>query len=128
VIHRPSARRSYAPGGAYADASALTEFAHLAVRVDPETPRKYLFTNPVYSIRFEDWSEEESAPPLDYLRARYVRPEFVCRFAGHADSLAFLDNRAAPHFAVNDYEGHRRHMQSVNLAGDRPFGIKALGA
>jgi len=131
IMH--SAKRSYAPGGAYGDddlksmrinasESALAEFPHPVVRVHPESGRKGLFVNPVYGIRFEDWTEEESAPLLDYLHEHCVRPEFVCRFTWRPGSLAFWDNRCTQHFAINDYKGFRRHMQRVTLAGDRPFG------
>ena len=134
IMH--SARRSYAPGGAYADddlksmriqgsESAMAEVAHPTVRVHPETGARCLFVNPVYSIRFEDWSEEESQPLLDYLYAHCVQPQFVCRFRWSNGALAFWDNRCTQHFAINDYRGHRRHLRRVTLKGDRPFGIDA---
>ncbi len=132
VMH--SARRSYAPGGAYADddlksmriqasETALAEIAHPSVRVHPETGRRCLFVNPVYAIRFEDWTEEESAPLLDYLNEHCVKPQFLCRFRWSPGAVAFWDNRCTQHFAVNDYRGHRRHMQRVTLKGDRPYGV-----
>ena len=36
-------------------------------------------------------------------------------------SLAFWDNRCTQHFAVNDYHGHRRHMNRITLLGDEPY-------
>jgi taurine dioxygenase len=125
VIRRVSARYSYAPKGGYADASAQVEVAHPAVRVYPETKRKCLFSN---SVRFDDWSEEESTPLLKNRHARCTQSEFVCRSALRAGPLALWDNRVTQHFATNNYKSHRRHLQGLTLAGDRPFGIEALVA
>ncbi len=65
-------------------------------------------------------TEAESAPILGYLFQHQVRPEFTCRFAWRAGSLAFWDNRATQHNPVNDYHGYRRVMHRITLAGDRP--------
>jgi taurine dioxygenase len=94
---------------------------HPAVRTHPETGRKALYVNAAHTARFDEMSEEESAPLLSYLFHHQTRPEFTCRFGWRKGSLAFWDNRAAQHNAVNDYHGFRRVMHRVTLAGDRPF-------
>jgi taurine dioxygenase len=48
------------------------------------------------------------------------QPEFTCRFRWEKGSLAFWDNRAAQHNAVNDYHGFRRVMERITLKGDEP--------
>ena len=42
---------------------------------------------------------------LDYLYRHAARPEFLCRFRWEPGSIAFWDNRATWHYAVNDYQG-----------------------
>ncbi len=130
VMH--SAKRSYGPQGTYADddlksmrikasEEALKEQAHPCIRTHPESGRKILFVNWVYAIRFEDMTEEESAPLLDFLNRHSQRPEFQIRFRWRKGSLALWDNRSTQHIAVNDYSGYRRVMDRVTIAGDKPF-------
>ncbi len=42
------------------------------------------------------------------------------RVPGRAGDIAFRDNRATQHYAVNDYAPHRRVAERVAIAGDRP--------
>jgi len=93
---------------------------HPAVRTHPETGRKALYVNHGHTARFEGWTEEESRPLLEYLFQHQVRPELCCRFQWQPGSIAFWDNRCAQHNAVNDYQGFRRLMHRVTLAGDQP--------
>ena len=93
---------------------------HPAVRTHPETRRKALYINVAHTSHFRNWSEDESAPLLEYLFRHQVRPEFTCRFQWQPGSLAFWDNRCTQHNPVNDYHGHKRLMHRVTLAGDKP--------
>ena len=93
---------------------------HPVVRTHPETGRKALYLNFGHTARFRDWTEQESAPLLDYLFMHQVKPEFTCRFQWEPGSLAFWDNRCAQHYPVNDYHGFRRVMHRVTLEGDPP--------
>jgi len=96
--------------------------AHPVVRVHPETGRRALYVNVAHTVRFEGMTPEESAPILEYLYRHQVRPELTCRFRWRPGSLAFWDNRCAQHNAINDYQGHRRLLHRITLAGEKPKG------
>jgi len=93
---------------------------HPVVRTHPESGRKSLFINRGHTVNFVGMSEEESLPILNYLFEHQVRDEFTCRFRWRPGSLALWDNRAALHYPLNDYHGHRREMHRITLRGDKP--------
>lgn len=97
--------------------AATQEAIHPVVISHPETGRRSLYVNPGFTLGFEGWSDEESKPLLEYLYAHATRPEFTCRFQWKAGSIAFWDNRATWHLAVNDYQGHRRMMHRITIEG-----------
>jgi len=99
---------------------AHAEYAHPAVRTVPESGRKALFINPVYAIRFEDMTERESRPILDFLNDHATRAEFTCRVRWQPGTLTMWDNRCVQHNAMNDYDGFRRRLHRTTVAGTRP--------
>ena len=95
--------------------------SHPAVRTHPETGSKALFVNKAHTTHFKDWTESESKSLLEFLFQHQVRTEFTCRFRWEKNSLAFWDNRCVQHNPVNDYQGFRRIMHRVTIAGDKPY-------
>jgi taurine dioxygenase len=98
-----------------------TANVHPVVRTHPETHRKALYVNRQSTIAFEDMTEDESKPLLDYLCQHAHRPEFTCRFRWRKGSVAFWDNRCAQHMAINDTGMSRRVMRRLQIVGDKPF-------
>jgi taurine dioxygenase len=94
---------------------------HPVIRTHPDTGRKALYVNRQTTIAFEDMTEAESKPLLDYLCLHAHRPEFTCRFRWRNGSVAFWDNRCTQHVAVNDTMMSRRVMRRLQIEGDTPF-------
>ncbi len=93
---------------------------HPVVTTHPESNRKVLFVNEYFTTRFENMTEEESKPLLEYLFQHSVRPDFTCRIHWEPNTLVFWDNRCTLHYATNDYPGESRLMHRVTIDGDVP--------
>jgi alpha-ketoglutarate-dependent taurine dioxygenase len=109
------------PEPSIAEYDAAEGPVHPVVRLIPETGRSVLYVNPEFTMRFEGWTRRESLPLLRYLFEFGSRPEFVTRFHWAPGSVAMWDNRQTWHFAVNDYQGQRRVMHRLLLAGTKPI-------
>lgn len=94
---------------------------HPVVRTHPETGRKLLFVNTSFTTRITGMGKAESDELLRYLVQQAHVPEYQVRFHWQAGDIAFWDNRATQHYAVDDYAPHRRVAERVAIAGDRPF-------
>ena len=96
---------------------ATQDALHPVVINHPLTGRKALYVNARFTVRFDGWTIEESKPLLDFLYAHGARQEFTCRFHWEPGSIAFWDNRATWHYALNDYHGEQRIMHRITLEG-----------
>jgi len=97
-----------------------TTSVHPLVRTHPETGRKVLYIGG-HVQHFENMTDEESRPIIDFLMRHSTKPEFTCRFRWETGSLAFWDNRCTQHFAINDYPEETRIMHRITVCGDEPF-------
>ncbi len=93
---------------------------HPVVRRHDESGEPALYVNYPFTWSFEGMSREESLPLLSQLIQHAIRPEFCCRFRWQKGSVAFWDNRCTMHYACNDYQGYRREMHRITIAGKRP--------
>ena len=100
-----------------AAADSLTDPVHPVVIKHPLSGRKSLYVNPGFTVRFEGWTEEESAPLLGHLYEVAVREQNIVKFDWQPGSIAFWDNRATWHFAQNDYHGQRRALHRITIEG-----------
>ena len=94
---------------------------HPVIRTHPETGRKGLYVNRMFTSRIVQLEQRESAAILQMLYGHIENPEFQCRFRWHPGSVAFWDNRCTQHLALWDYFPQRRYGHRVTIAGDRPF-------
>jgi taurine dioxygenase len=93
---------------------------HPVVRTHPETGRRTLYVNAIFTQHIVGLPPDESSELLDLLYRQAAIPEYQCRFRWTAGSIAFWDNRSTQHYAVSDYFPNRRVMERVTIAGDRP--------
>ncbi|MEV7468613.1 TauD/TfdA family dioxygenase [Streptomyces kronopolitis] len=127
-IEGARAVHDYLPGFArFCTAAQLAPFQaefppveHPVVRRHPETGRRMLFVNASFTTRITGLDEAASDRLLRLLFQQAQVPEFQVRWRWQAGDIAFWDNRATQHYAVNDYGTHRRVAERVAIAGDRP--------
>jgi taurine dioxygenase len=94
---------------------------HPLVRVHPVSGRKALFVNPIYTLGVAGMTEAESANLLGFLYKHMLRDQFIYRHKWRPDMLIMWDNRCALHNATGGYDGHRRVMHRVTVAGEPPI-------
>ncbi len=107
------------PNGSY-----RSEAEHPVVRVHPDTGRRSLYVNRMFTRRIPQLTPGESTALLTHLFDVSESPQRVCRYRWSEGGAAIWDNRATQHYAVNDYTG-RRVGRRVTVLGDHPKGEPA---
>jgi alpha-ketoglutarate-dependent taurine dioxygenase len=108
-------------GADYGDLQEDMRNVHPVVRVHPETGRKALFVDELWTERIVELGYRESDHLLALLFEHIKDPQFMIRWHWNRHDMALWDNRCLQHYAVNDYSVNRV-MQKSLLAGDRPYG------
>jgi len=116
----PGFARFYGPEKLIPMQEQFPPVEHPVVRTHPETGRRMLFVNTSFTTHIVGMEREESDRLLSYLVRQAHVPEYQVRFHWQAGDIAFWDNRATQHYAVDDYFPHRRVAERVAIAGDRP--------
>lgn len=70
------------------------------------------------TMHFNELSAPESESLLAELYEHCQNERFIHRFSWQEGSVAFWDNRATWHKALNDYPGQRRLMHRITVEGD----------
>ena len=111
------------PGGYERLAGALAAnppVSHPVIRTHPETGRKAIYVNSLFTVRINELTAAESRAVLDLLFRHVTTDEFTVRLNWEPDTLVMWDNRATQHKPVNDFFPQHRRMHRITVAGDVP--------
>jgi taurine dioxygenase len=127
AIH--SAKRAYAPDGAYGDADkakrsmdirpspdAEAVQLHPLIRRHPETGREGLFSCFGYIIGIDGMDDAEAIPLLLELYQWQGQEAFQYRHKWAENMLLMWDNRSVLHAATGGYDGHHRLLHRTTIA------------
>ena len=103
--------------GNTAAADVLEDVTHPVVITHPLSGKKALYVNPAFTTKIAGYSDEASNALLMRLYAHAMNPDHAHRFKWRPGSVAFWDNRATWHWAMNDYHGARRLMHRITIEG-----------
>jgi alpha-ketoglutarate-dependent taurine dioxygenase len=102
--------------------STYYETEHPVVRVHPETGERALVLGH-FVKRFVGLNSAESSALFKLLQDRVTKLENTIRWTWAEGDVAMWDNRATQHYAVADFDNHRREVRRVTLVGDVPVSI-----
>ena len=98
---------------------------HPMVRTHPETNKKILYVNSMYTKKIIDMDKNESDELLQKIFQHQERLDFTCRFKWTENAVAIWDNRSTQHQGLTDFFpgrglGHERIMDRIAVEGDYP--------
>ncbi len=98
---------------------------HPMVRTHPETKKKILYVNSMYTKRIVDMEKKESDEILKKIFEHQERLDFTCRFKWTENAVAIWDNRSTQHQGLTDFFpgkglGYERIMDRIAIEGDHP--------
>lgn len=111
------------PGGPERLAPAIAEnppVEHPLIRTHPETGRKAIYVNALFTTHIVGLPAKESDALLAFLFRHVVTEEHTVRLSWQPGTVAIWDNRSTQHKPVNDFLPQHRLMHRVTLTGDRP--------
>ncbi|MDC0185653.1 TauD/TfdA family dioxygenase [Gammaproteobacteria bacterium] len=85
----------------------LPPIEHPIIRTHPETGKKLIFVNEIFTSHITGLNSNESDAILQFLYRHIHNPNFQCRFIWQQNSIAFWDNQITQHYAVADYSSLR---------------------
>jgi taurine dioxygenase len=112
------------PGGRERLAQAVADnppVIHPVIRTHPESGKKVIFVNSLFTTRILELNNRESEDVLKFLFEHVVTVEYSCRFRWAPNSIAIWDNRSTQHKPINDYFPAHRMLQRITIDGDIPY-------
>ena len=99
--------------------------SHPIVRTHPETGKKILYVNSMYTKQIIGIEKNESDEILKEIFLHQERLDFTCRFKWTENAVALWDNRCTLHQGLTDFFpgrglGHERIMDRIAIEGERP--------
>ena len=88
---------------------------HPLVKMHPETKKKCLFINPVYTVAINNFSDEESFLLLSSLYEHMTQEKYIYRHKWSKNTLLMWDNRTVVHAADGGYDGYDRLMHRITV-------------
>lgn len=111
------------PGGEERLAPAIAEnppVEHPLIRTHPETGRKAIYVNALFTTHIAGLSGKESEALLAFLFRHVVTEERTVRLSWQPGTVAIWDNRSTQHKPVNDFFPQHRLMHRVTITGEQP--------
>ena len=98
--------------------TATQDSTHPLIIKHPISGQPSIYVNPSFTIGIEGWPDHDAKTLLNDLYEHVAKPKHVYRFKWARGSIAFWDNRASWHYALNDYHGSRRLMHRITVEGE----------
>lgn len=98
----------------------VVEHVHPVVRTHPESGRRSIFVNGIFTKEIVGLDPSESGELLAMLFAHATKDEFTVRHDWEQGDIAFWDNRCTQHRVDNDFGDARRCGHRIAIDGDEP--------
>ena len=93
---------------------------HPLVRTHPDTGKKALYVNALFTTHIKGLSKLEGDRLLQFLYSHIVSEEHTVRLSWEPQTIAIWDNRSTQHKPVNDFFPQHRKMHRVTICGGKP--------
>ena len=99
---------------------------HPIIRTNPDSNRKTLFVNRVFTKQIVGMKKEDSDTLLKKIFDHQERLDFTCRFKWTPNAVAIWDNRSVLHYGIADFFpnrnlGYIRVLDRIAVRGEKPF-------
>lgn len=105
-----------------------TRAKHPVVIRHPISGKKVLYVNSGFTECIDGWTQTESGALLNFLYQHAQQPQFTYRHRWQTGDVAFWDNRATWHCALDDCFGHRRELHRITIEGEPLEAAKSISS